>query len=109
MCGNDSYFFLLFFSDAFKDCNLKLVGPFEVLAGVLKEEEHKIPDTLTHWRYFYDPPEFQTLIRGDDKQQMHIGYYRDDPKEMPSYVASNCAAQDCLIKECGINLFAAVE
>lgn len=95
--------------EAFKECNLRLVGPFEVLAGDLTEEKHSVPATLTHWRYFYDPPEFQTLICGDDKKQLHIGYFRDDPNEMPTHAAFNCAAEDCVIKDCGPNLFAAVE
>ncbi|XP_065347625.1 histone PARylation factor 1 [Cloeon dipterum] len=95
--------------EAFKDCKFSLVGPFEVLAGVLKENEHQVPYTLTHWRYFYDPPEVQTLLRGDDQKQLHWGYYRDDPNEMPSYVVSNAAAEDCILKDAGLSLFATVD
>jgi hypothetical protein len=100
---------LIFYKEAFKECNLQLVGPFEVLAGDLTEKTHSAPATLAHWRYFYDPPEFQTVICGDAKKQLHFGYYRDDPNEMPTFVASNCAAENCVIKDCGPNLFAAVE
>ncbi|XP_059482614.1 histone PARylation factor 1 [Neocloeon triangulifer] len=95
--------------DAFKDCKIRLVGPFEVLAGVLKESKHQVPATLHHWRYFFDPPEFQTVICGDDRKGEHWGYYRDDPKEMPTFVASNCATQDCIIKDAGPNLFAVMD
>ena len=46
-------------------------------------------DLLCHWRYKYDPPEFQTLLASvDDSSTFHIGYFRDDPKEMPVFVAS---------------------
>lgn len=31
---------------------------------------------MLHWRYYYDPPEFLTVIKGDDEKQFHIGYFR---------------------------------
>jgi len=40
------------------------------------------PNYLRHWRYYYDPPEFLTVIRGNDKKQFHIGYYRYMVMEM---------------------------
>lgn len=48
-------------SAAFKAANLLLVGPYDVLNGKLTDSESKFEDKqyLRHWRYFYDPPEFQ--------------------------------------------------
>ncbi|XP_052792420.1 histone PARylation factor 1-like isoform X2 [Mya arenaria] len=98
--------------DALKDLGFQLVGPFDILAGnhkgKTKNQHGKRPNFLLHWRYYYDPPEFQTLIKGDDSSQFHLGYFRDDPSEMPAFVASNSAAVDCIISSKGDNLFAAV-
>lgn len=94
-------------SDAFKSSlGLTLVGPYDVLAG--KHKKAKDPCYLRHWRYYYDPPEFMTVISGDDKKQFHFGYYRDDPREMPVFVASNIAKENCMISPRGENIFAAV-
>ena len=57
-------------------CGLKMVGPFEVLSGQLKRSgNRKLDDYLCHWRYYYDTPEFQTVIV-DPKTDFHIGYFR---------------------------------
>ena len=54
-----------------------MVGPYDVLAGKTKRRADSArPNYLCHWRYYYDPPEFLTVVRGDDKKQFHIGYYR---------------------------------
>ena len=29
-----------------------------------------------HWRYFYDPPEFLTVLSGEEKSGLHVGYFR---------------------------------
>ncbi|KAG8229781.1 hypothetical protein J437_LFUL005862 [Ladona fulva] len=88
---------------------LTLVGPFDVLSGEINKI--KVQDCsvyLRHWRYYYDPPEFLTVIRGDEKKLYHMGYYRDDPKEMPVFVACNSAAINCTFTPLAGNLFAAV-
>lgn len=86
---------------------LRLVGPFDVLAGKLMNSSVKrSEDFLCHWRYFYDPPEMQTLVRGDDETMYHLGYFRDDPNEMPVFVASNTVANGCQITKVAGNLFA---
>ncbi len=81
---------------------LKLVGPFEAMAGKLqkavKEGEVKEEEFLRHWRYFFDVPEFQTVLAGvgDDKENLlHIGYFRDDPGQAPVFVASNDPNESC--------------
>nr|CAD7448672.1 unnamed protein product [Timema bartmani] len=49
-----------------------------------------------------------TIVRGDDKQLFHMGYYRDDPQSPPCFVASNCAAVSCIIVPVAENLFGAI-
>jgi len=53
---------------------LELVGPYHVLAGRLKG----VPwdKCALHYRYFYDPPEFLTVLSGDADSGFHIGYFR---------------------------------
>lgn len=44
----------------FDQFGLNLVGPFDVLAGKFdKADLYEPGDYLRHWRYYYDPPEFQ--------------------------------------------------
>ena len=52
---------------------------------------------------------FQTVIKGDDNTQFHMGYFRDDPKELPCFVASNAAAVGCIITPVAENIFGAVK
>ncbi|KAH9513974.1 mannoprotein [Bulinus truncatus] len=94
--------------------NLYLVGPFDVLQnkhkGVTKNKHGGQPNFLLHYRYFYDPPEFQTVLTTKEKSLLHFGYYRDDPKDAPVSVASNAPGESSKEKiiHCGDNLFAAV-
>lgn len=46
---------------ACKSVSLKLVGPYDVLDGKIKDFESASDKEkyLIHWRYYYDPPEFQ--------------------------------------------------
>ncbi|XP_005095777.1 histone PARylation factor 1 [Aplysia californica] len=97
-----------------KSLSLRLVGPFDVVAGrhkgVTRNKRGRRPNFLLHYRYYYDPPEFQTVIAADDDTKFHLGYYRDDPQETPVFVASNSPGQPPRdkIHQCGENLFAAV-
>ena len=59
-----------------EELGLHLGGPFDILAGRLKAVKGERPKYVLHHRYFYDPPEFQTVILGDTKSQHHLGYYR---------------------------------
>jgi hypothetical protein len=97
------------FSAVLASCGLTLVGPFDVLSGDLCQGSYTASQYLCHWRYFYDPPEFQTVLRGDDKTQFHMGYFRDSPSELPKFVGGNSAAENCIIKVFGLNLFSAVK
>ncbi|CAF1413694.1 unnamed protein product [Adineta steineri] len=88
--------------------NIELVGPFEILDGALKTCK-TLPNMNLHYRYYYDTPEFMTVIRTLDKQsQFHIGYYRDSPDELPSFLASNDSNTNNHFKICGDNIFAAI-
>ncbi len=49
------------FPDALEPIDLKLVGPFDVLSGSVNEETVDSDAALRHWRYYYDPPEFQVF------------------------------------------------
>ncbi|KAG9479933.1 hypothetical protein GDO78_011780 [Eleutherodactylus coqui] len=96
--------------DALKSSlGLQLVGPYDILSG-----KHKVAKKTSdinyhlHWRFFYDPPEFQTIIVGDSNMKHHIGYYRDSPEELPVFLGSNDAAKGCLIFPSGDNVFSAV-
>lgn len=64
-------------------------------------------NAVCHWRYFYDPPEFQTVLSGE--KGFHMGYWRDDPKESPVFVASNNADKDCVFKIEAENIFGALK
>lgn len=88
---------------------LQLVGPYDVLSGSFDDvDESNITSYHLHWRYFYDPPEFLTVIKGDNETGYHLGYYRDDPKTPPVFVASNQAEKNCEFTVLGENLFAAI-
>jgi len=50
--------------DAFLSVGLKLVGPYDVLAGHMNEfDTNDVEKTILHWRYYYDPPEFQVCVK----------------------------------------------
>ncbi|XP_040892357.1 histone PARylation factor 1 [Toxotes jaculatrix] len=94
---------------ALKDSlGLQLVGPFDILAGAHKNSKNPQPNFHLHWRYIYDPPEFQTILLGNEDSQHHIGYFRDTPDSLPSFVGENEAKKGCTITQMGDNLFAAV-
>lgn len=65
------------FSDALvSSVGLKLVGPYDILAGKHKKAKSTDANFNLHWRFFYDPPEFQTILVGDSRTQYHMGYFR---------------------------------
>ncbi|VVC42442.1 Hypothetical protein CINCED_3A005986 [Cinara cedri] len=91
--------------DAFLPVGLKLVGPYDVLAGHMNAFDPKyLEKGFLHWRYYYDPPEFQTIIASTNSQ-FHIGYYRDQPLEDPVYIVSNDPEKNCIIESLGLSVF----
>uniref|UniRef100_A0A8D1ACZ7 Histone PARylation factor 1 n=1 Tax=Sus scrofa TaxID=9823 RepID=A0A8D1ACZ7_PIG len=89
---------------------LRLVGPYDILAGKHKMKKRSASVNCNlHWRFYYDPPEFQTIIIGDSKTQFHMGYFRDSPDELPVFVGTNEAKKNCVIVPNGDNVFAAVK
>lgn len=47
--------------EAFKDIGLMLVGPYDVLDESFRVGPDDDEKYLLHWRYYYDPPEFQVM------------------------------------------------
>ncbi|XP_078533185.1 histone PARylation factor 1 isoform X1 [Lissotriton helveticus] len=95
--------------DALKSSlGLQLVGPYDVLAGKHKTSKKSELNFNLHYRFFYDPPEFQTVVVGDSKTQYHMGYFRDSPDELPVFVGANEATKNGTIIQVGDNIFAAV-
>ncbi|XP_066488899.1 histone PARylation factor 1 [Tiliqua scincoides] len=89
---------------------LELVGPYDILAGKHRTVSRSGDVNFNlHWRFFYDPPEFQTIFIGDSKMQYHMGYFRDVPDELPVWVGENEAKKGCTISQAGDNVFAAVK
>ncbi|XP_015271716.1 PREDICTED: UPF0609 protein C4orf27 homolog [Gekko japonicus] len=89
---------------------LQLVGPYDILAGKHKKANKSGDVNFNlHWRFFYDPPEFQTVLTGDRKMQYHVGYFRDMPDELPVWLGENEAKKGCTISQVGDNIFAAVK
>nr|SVE70615.1 EOG090X0BAY [Daphnia similis] len=88
----------------------ELVGPFELLDQTQKESKpkDKSDHLLTQWQFYYDPPEFQTIMVGDLSKGYHIGYFRDAPNEMPAFVGSNTESEGCVLTPMSDNLFSAV-
>eukprot|EP00937_MAST-01D_sp_MAST-1D-sp2_P001129 g1129.t1 len=79
---------------ALQPIGVAMVGPYDYLAGKLDGKGMGEEQYAVHWRYFYDPPEFQTVLTTDragagGKDGLHWGYFRDDPEAMPVGVASN--------------------
>ncbi|XP_001606296.2 histone PARylation factor 1 isoform X1 [Nasonia vitripennis] len=113
---NDFYKFYDFCNDlkpsdpatAFKIADIKLVGPYDVLCGLITSKTPGGDVLLTHWRYYYDPPEFQTVLKGNDKEGLHFGYWRDRPSSNPVFVATNCSNVSHKIKPVAENIFGAV-
>ncbi|KAI5636631.1 zinc-finger (CX5CX6HX5H) motif domain-containing protein [Phthorimaea operculella] len=87
--------------------NLQLIGPFELLLGKLPVLDDK-DLYLIHWRFFYDPPEFQAVLKKKGKSEYHIGYFRDEPNAAPVFLAHSDSAKGCHITPMADNIFAAV-
>ncbi|KAI5630496.1 histone PARylation factor 1 [Silurus asotus] len=94
--------------DALQDSvGVRLVGPFDIVCGKHTHGTSR-PNFHLHWRHYYDPPEFQTVLQGDTSTNLHLGYYRDSPDALPVFVGENEASNGCTITQMGENLFAAV-
>lgn len=50
------------FEKTLSSVNLKPIGPYDLLLGKLPKLKDK-QLYLSHWRFFYDPPEFQVTIK----------------------------------------------
>ncbi|KAI0981139.1 hypothetical protein GJ496_010282 [Pomphorhynchus laevis] len=77
---------------------IELCGPYDCIAN-------HIENTQLHCRYYFDPPEFMTVMRSED---FHVGYVRDTPLSMPWCVAMNNETRSFEFKKVGNNMFAAL-
>ena len=83
--------------NAIAKCGLALVGAYEEWHK-MANNEHYIPDPNKRiernliYRGYYSPPEMQTLVVGI-KSAFQLGYWRDDPMEVPSFTASSDGQQ----------------
>lgn len=95
--------------DAFvEDLGLRMVGPYDILTGKVKKSLIRdSDDILCHWRYFYDLPEFQTII-ASVKSGYHLGYFRDTPEEQNPVIVANNSEKSCAFEGIGDNVFAAL-
>lgn len=89
-----------------EDLSLRLVGPFEVLAGRFDDRSPRL-SFLLHWRYYLDPPEFFTVLAGGG-DGFHVGYFLDAPPEGPNCLASYYAQEAYELSADGDDLFEAV-
>jgi len=110
----DFYLFYEFIQEkSNKSClslvDLHLTGPYDILCGnISKETTLSITELSMHGRHFYDIPEVQTILYSNHKSGFHIGYFRDDSKELPSLLVSNKSNENGEFSACGDNLFASV-
>lgn len=88
------------------DVHLELIGPYDLLLGKLPVLDDK-ELYLVHWRFFYDPPEFQAVLK-KKKSEYHIGYFRDSPEQKPIFLASSDSANGYQINVMSENIFGAV-
>lgn len=51
----------------------------------------------------------QTIIKTDDKDGLHFGYWRDDPSEKPVFVVENKVNVNCIITPIAENIFGMLE
>ncbi|KAH8312375.1 hypothetical protein KR044_010456 [Drosophila immigrans] len=85
---------------------LQLVAPFEFLAGKFHKAKIGEPgDYLRHWRFYYDPPEFQTVFVRKNTG-IHYGYWRDVPQDKQRLLlARNDATKNCEFQFIAGNIF----
>lgn len=96
--------------DCLAGVGLKLCGAYEVLAGAVPSEAPRSKELfLTHHRYYYDPPELQTVVCEDSYSRgVHLGYFRDSPTEAPVMVVSGVETVGAKLTAVGDNLFGGI-
>ncbi|XP_059619600.1 histone PARylation factor 1-like [Phlebotomus argentipes] len=93
----------------FEQVGIQLVGPFDYMAGKFHDAPLREPgDYFRHWRFFYDPPEFQTVMVKKDTG-IHYGYWRDVPFAQQCFLARNDAAKGCQFSIIDTNIFNALK
>ncbi|XP_031630182.1 histone PARylation factor 1-like [Contarinia nasturtii] len=91
----------------FNKFGINLVGPFDVLAKKFNNVGPFEPgEYLRHWRFYYDPPEFQTFLV-KEKTGIHYGYWRDEPNG-DCLIARNDSEKNCEFTFVADNMFGAL-
>jgi len=108
----DFYLFFEFIQDkevssVLSSFGLHLTGPFDILEGNIKEDRTQC-DLHLHGRHYYDIPEIMTVLYVKNNSGFHIGYFRDDPKQLPTMLVSNKSEVNGEFTPCGDNIFAPV-
>lgn len=71
----------------------KLVGLYDIFVGkykgISRNKNGRKFNYFLYYCYYYDFLEFMIVIRGDDKIQFYIGYFRDVFLEMLVFVVVN--------------------
>ena len=93
---------------------VRLVGPFEVILGRTFASD---AEKWRAWRFRWDPPEVQTVAvsqrterKGTSAAELpatHLGFHRDDPRELPQMVVRGSAFESTFTIE-GSSLGAAL-
>lgn len=91
----------------FDKFDLELIGPFDVITGKFDNAKKYEPaEYLCHWRFYYDPPEFQSIFKKKNSK-LHFGYWRDD-RDNNCLIARNDSSKSCEFDFIADNIFVAV-
>ena len=96
--------------EALSVAGLKLCGPYDLLGNNIPTDSPRSERLyLTHGRFYYDPPEMCSVICETKYETgLHIGYFRDSPRDGPVFVVSGIESEGAKLTILGDNMFAAV-
>ena len=96
--------------EALSVAGLKLCGPYDLLGNNIPTDSPRSERLyLTHGRFYYDPPEMCSVICETKYETgLHIGYFRDSPRDGPVFIVSGIESEGAKLTVLGDNMFAAV-
>ncbi|EGZ11152.1 hypothetical protein PHYSODRAFT_519340, partial [Phytophthora sojae] len=90
--------------------DIRLCGPFDLLAATDKKEVTTDKPLYLHGRFFADPPEVATvMVDTASDTGRHWGCFRDSPDEVPEYVVRAESGSECKFDIVGGSLFQILE
>ncbi|KAG6620796.1 histone PARylation factor 1 [Phytophthora cinnamomi] len=97
--------------EAFVDTlEIRLCGPFDLLAAAAKKEVAVDKPLHLHGRFFCDPPEVAAVMADTSSDvTRHWGYFRDSPDQVPEYVVCAESSRECKFDIVGGSLFQVLE